>query len=235
MGQQRKDGRVTALPPLSVAILAGGQSRRMGRDKALLDVGGRALIEHVIERARPVASEMMLIASDRPAYERFGLRIVPDRYPRSGSLGGIYTAVAEAEYPYCLVLACDMPFLNTDLLRYMAGLPRDYDVLVPSLAAERSGQGDRETLETLHAIYAKSCLPAIERQLQEGILKVIGFFSEVRVRRIPEAEVRQFDPHLLSFFNANTPDEYDWVRERYAQVDGEAGPADHAEGSASDE
>lgn len=201
----------------------------MGRDKALLDVGGRPLIEHVIERARPVASEIMLVASDRPAYERFGLRIVPDRYPRSGSLGGIYTAVVEASYPFCLVLACDMPFVNTALLRYMAELPRDYDVLVPALAAERGGQGDGETLETLHAIYARSCAPAIERQLQEGILKVIAFFSEVRVRRIPEQEIRRFDPHLLSFFNANTPDEYEWARARYEGGDqdpaGQAGVA----------
>ena len=221
---------MNALQPLSVAILAGGQSRRMGRDKALLDVGGRALIEHVIERARPVASEMMLIASDRPAYARFGLRVVPDRYPQSGALGGIYTAIAEAEYHHCLVLACDMPFVNTDLLRYMASVPRDYDVLVPSLAPERSTQGERETLETLHAIYGKTCLPAIERQLQEGILKVIGFFSQVRVERIPEEVVRQYDPNLLSFYNANTPEEYEWVRRRYAG-DGPEETGDPVEGS----
>ncbi|ACZ38452.1 molybdenum cofactor guanylyltransferase [Sphaerobacter thermophilus] len=222
---------MTALEPLSVAILAGGQSRRMGRDKALLDVAGRALIEHVIERARPVASEMMLIASDRPAYARFGLRVVPDRCPQSGALGGIYTAIAEAEHPHCLVLACDMPFVNTDLLRYMAAVPRDYDVLVPSLAAERSTQGERETLETLHAIYGKSCLPAIERQLQEGILKVIGFFSQVRVKRIPEEEIRQYDPNLLSFYNANTPEEYEWVRRRYAAGDGRGEAGDPVGGS----
>lgn len=201
--------------PLSVAILAGGQSRRMGRDKALLDVGGQPLLQHVLDRAGSLSDDVLVVATDRPEYARFDVRIVADRFPQTGALGGIYTAIAEAAHPHCLVLACDMPFLNTELLKYMAAQPRDYDVLVPSLSADRSDQGGKETLETLHAIYGKACLPAIERQLRDGTLKVISFFSEVRVRRIPEAVIRQFDPHLLSFFNANTPEEYEWARDRY--------------------
>lgn len=202
------------LEPLSVAILAGGQSRRMGRDKALLEFGGRPLLARVIERAAGVAGEMLLIATQRPEYAPFGLRVVPDRYPQCGSLGGIFTAVSEAANACCLVLACDMPFINPDFLEYMAQQPRDYDVLVPALPAERSNQSTKETLETLHAIYSKECLPAMERQLREGVLKVAGFFSEVRVQRIPEETIRRFDPQLLSFFNANTPEEFEWARRR---------------------
>ncbi len=202
---------------LSAAILAGGQSRRMGQDKALLEVEGRTLIEYVLEPVRTVADEVLIVASDRPEYEQFGCRVVADRFPQSGSLGGIYTAVSEAAHNYCLVLACDMPFVNTDLSRYMAAKERAYDALVPSLPPDRSDQGDHETLETLHAIYSKACLPAIERQLNAGVFKVIGFFSEVNVKKLSEEEIHEFDPHLLSFFNANTPEEFAWARERLAQ------------------
>lgn len=201
---------------LTVAVLAGGQSRRMGQDKALLEVDGRPLIEYVLEAAKPLARDTLIVASERPEYERFGARVVPDKFPHSGSLGGIYTALSEAGEEYCLVLACDMPFVNRDLLKYMAGLDRSYDVLVPALSADRSDQGEGETLETLHAIYSKACLPAIERQLNAGVFKVIGFYSEVRVEKISEETVLEYDPHLLSFYNANTPGEFAWARERMA-------------------
>jgi molybdenum cofactor guanylyltransferase len=199
---------------LSVAVLAGGRSRRMGQDKALLEVDGRALIQYVIDAASPLGSETLIVASDRPEYHQFGCRVVPDKFPQSGSLGGIYTALSEAENEHCLVLACDMPFVNRALLEFMLSVERDYHALVPSLSADRSDQGDNETLETLHAIYHKACLPAIERQLNAGVFKVIGFFSEVKVQKLDEEIIRQYDPNLLSFFNANTPEEFAWARER---------------------
>ncbi|HEU4792277.1 MAG TPA: molybdenum cofactor guanylyltransferase [Nitrolancea sp.] len=208
--------------PLSVAILAGGQSRRMGQDKALLQVQSRTLLERVIERAGTIASEIFIVAYNRPEYERFGLRVVPDRFPHSGSLGGIYTGISEAIHDACLVLACDLPFVNVALLSHMASLPRDYDVLVPALAAERSGQGGKETLETLHAIYGKACEPVMEERLRAGAFKIVEAFTGLRVRRILEAEVRAFDPELLSFFNANTPEEFAWVQQRLADL--ERGP-----------
>jgi molybdenum cofactor guanylyltransferase len=202
---------------LSAAILAGGQSRRMGQDKALLEVEGRSLIEYVLDVANEIADETIIVASDRPEYERFGCRVVPDKFPQSGSLGGIYTALSESANDFCLVLACDMPFVSKGLLEVMAEAPRNYDVLVPSLAADRSDQGGQETLETLHAIYSKSCMPAIERQLNAGVFKVIGFFSEVDVHKISADDIARHDPHLLSFFNANTPEEFAWARERLAE------------------
>ena len=202
---------------LSAAILAGGQSRRMGKDKALLEVDGRALIEYVIDVANRVADETFIVASDRPEYEQFGCPVVADKFPQSGSLGGIYTAVSEASNDHCLVLACDMPFVNEKLLKFMVEQVDEADALVPALAAERSDQGGPETLETLHAIYSKACIPAIERQLNAGVFKVIGFFSEVNVKKLPEDVVLEWDPQLLSFFNTNTPEEFEWAKERLAQ------------------
>ena len=199
--------------PLSVAVLAGGQSRRMGRDKALVEFGGRPLLDRVLERLRGIGDEVFVVASDRPAYAGFGVPVVPDRLPGGGALCGIHAAIATARNPHCLVVACDMPFLSPALLSYMAALPRDYDVLIPVLAAGHRGQGGAETLEALHAIYGKNCLPAIERRIAAGRLKVIEFFSDVRVRRIHEAAVRGYDPDLLSFVNANTPAEMARARE----------------------
>lgn len=199
---------------LSVAILAGGRSRRMGRDKALMKIGDRTLLEIVAERASNVADELLVIASERPEYAALGYTVIPDRYPDAGSLGGIYTAISAAKHAYCLVLACDMPLLSRSLLIFMASLPREYDVLIPALPADRSDQGGRETLETLHAIYSRSCLAPIQSRLEAGHYKIVGFFDDVRVRRLDESTVRAIDPNLLSFFNANTPAEFAWVLDK---------------------
>lgn len=193
--------------PLSAAVLAGGQSRRMGTDKALLPLrpGDPPLAEVVIERVHVVADEVFIVASDRPAYGNFGVPVVPDRFPDAGTLGGIATALGAARHPHCLVVACDMPFLDTGLLRWMANRPRTYDVLVPRLPGE-SRQGGGFVFQTLHAIYGKGCLPAIERLLAAERRQVIGFFADVAVQAVDEATIRGIDPDLLSFFNANTPE-----------------------------
>lgn len=203
---------VNYFEPLSAAILAGGQSRRMGRDKALLAIGGQTLLEIVAARAATVADDLFIVATDRPEYGRFGLPVVADMVANSGSLGGIYTAIASARHQHCLVLACDMPFVNVALLEHMAGLPRDYDVLIPALPGSKSDQGGGETLETMHAIYARSCLPAIRRRLDASQLKVADFLGDVRVQRLDQSTLERFDPELRSFLNANTPEDFDAVR-----------------------
>jgi molybdopterin-guanine dinucleotide biosynthesis protein A len=199
--------------PLSAAILAGGMSTRMGVDKAMLAIreDDPPMAAMVIDRVREVARNVMLIASNRPEYDQFGVRLIPDRFPGSAALGGIATALAEAESDHCLVVACDMPFLNVEVLKWMANRPRDYDVLIPYLAGE-SRQGSGFVYQTLHAIYGKACLPEIESRLAEGKRQVIGFFDKVRVVPIAETQVREMDPDLRSFFNANSPETVEQAR-----------------------
>jgi molybdopterin-guanine dinucleotide biosynthesis protein A len=197
----------------SIAVLAGGRSRRMGQDKALLDFCGEPLLARVLRRVRHLTDDLFIVASDRPAYAQFGVPIVPDRLPGSGPLGGIYSALLAARHQYCLVLSCDLPFVSPDLLAALLAIPRDYDVLVPT-RAERTGQGGMLTYETLHAIYSKRCLRAIERQLAAGNLKIVSFFAEVRVVPVPESHLRTIDPELLSFANTNTPEAYRAALER---------------------
>jgi len=193
--------------PLSGAVLAGGLSTRMGTDKALLPLrpGDPPLAAVVLSRLARVATEVFVVAPERPGYDALGARLVPDAHPGAAALGGIATALEAAAHEHCLVVACDLPFLNPRLLRWLADRPRDYDVLIPRLPGE-SRQGRGAVFQTLHAVYGKGCLPAIRRRLDEGDLRVVGFFDEVRVRPVDEGEVRALDPELRSFFNANTPE-----------------------------
>lgn len=194
--------------PFSAAVLAGGKSRRMGSDKAFLPIvaGGPPMLTIVLDRLGALADDLMVVAGDRDRYEPFGARVVPDLHPEVGALGGIHAAITQASFDHCLVVACDMPFLHPELLERMAREPRDYDVLVPLIPGEsRQGAGGL-VYQTLHAMYSKRCLPAIEARIAEGNRQVIGFFDDVRVRTVDVAEILGWDPDLRSFFNANTPD-----------------------------
>lgn len=210
-----EDGVVAAPGTISAAVLAGGESRRMGTDKALLDWDGRPLIEHELTqlRASNAAIDDIRVIGERPEYHQLGLPVHRDRFQGAGTLGGIATALHYATHDYVLVVACDMPLLSSALLSAMIDEPRDFDVLVPALRPERSDQGGSQTFETLHAIYRTSCLPAIEREIAADRLKVIGFFDQVRVRTLSEDWMRSFDPGLHSVMNVNNPDQLAFARQ----------------------
>jgi molybdopterin-guanine dinucleotide biosynthesis protein A len=193
--------------PVSAAILAGGRSTRMKTDKAMLSLhpGAPPLGAIVVDRMREVANDVFLVSPPRSEYDAFGVPVLPDLYGEAGALGGIASALVHARHDACLLVACDMPFLHVDLLRWMAELPRRYDVLVPVLSGE-SRQGGKFVFQTLHAIYAKRCLPVIERALAANRRQVIGFYSDVAVVTIVEEEIRRFDPEFRSFFSVNTPE-----------------------------
>jgi molybdenum cofactor guanylyltransferase len=194
--------------PLGAAVLAGGQSRRMGTDKALLPLvaGGQPMLGVVLERLSAVADDTIVVADDQARYAAFGVRVVPDLSRHVGALAGIQAAIASSAHEHCLVVACDMPFLSLPLLRRMADEPRDYDVLVPLIPGESRQRDDGLVFQTLHAIYSKRCLPFIEKRIAEGRKQVVGFFDDVRVRTLDVAEITRWDPDLWSFFNANTPE-----------------------------
>ncbi|MCB9462049.1 MAG: molybdenum cofactor guanylyltransferase, partial [Anaerolineaceae bacterium] len=161
------------MPDFTLAIIAGGKSSRMGTDKAFIELDGKLLIEHVIERTANLGqSETILITNKLSPYARFGLPMYSDVYPEKGSLGGIYTAIEKSAVPHTLVVACDMPFLNQALLRAMIAEIRDTsDIVVPRVDGYPQG---------LHAIYSKTCLAPIKEQLMADRLKVIGFYDKMR-------------------------------------------------------
>ena len=196
------DAREMNGSPVSGIILAGGRSRRLGRDKAVEPFGGQPLIRRVIERVAPLADEIVVVVADTARGQALPLdaehRVAVDIYPEGGSLGGIFSGLSAANTDWGLVVACDMPFLNVPLLEYMLGQRNGCDAVVPQPGAFP---------EPTHALYSRACLPHIEARLQANDLKISGFFEEVRVRYVDEGEVRQFDPELLSFFNVNSPED----------------------------
>ena len=185
---------------ISSILLAGGKSSRMGKDKARLKLDGRLMVLQGIARKLLTISDEVIVATDGRRYKNLNVRVkwVDDVYPGAGSLVGLYSGLKEASSDYALVVACDMPFLNLELLRYMIALPRDYDILTPRL-------GDK--IEPLHAIYSRNCLPAIARLLEAGHKKIVDLFSKVRVRYLSQEVVERYDPEHHSFFNINTPDQ----------------------------
>ena len=192
-------------PAVAAVVLAGGRSRRLGMDKTTMPWPppplGQAGPANVPSLLSVVAGHLAAICSEVILVNYRGAiplpyRTVPDAYPDSGSLGGIYSGLAAASDGWAFAVAADMPFLNGALIRHMLALPREWDALVPRI-------GGRP--EPLHALYGPACLPAMRRRIEARQLKIAGFFEDVQVRFLEEAEVRRFDPDLRSFFNINTP------------------------------
>jgi molybdopterin-guanine dinucleotide biosynthesis protein A len=193
-------------------ILAGGAASRYGgRPKGLERVGGRRVIDRVADALREAADELLLIAND-PAANTWlpSVRTAPDVRPQLGSLGGIHAAIVRAGQPV-LVVAWDMPFVPSALLRALRDRGARADAALPE-------SGSRRGLEPLCAYYSPACVPAIERRLDTNDMRVVSFFEDVRVERIPEHEVRGFGDPAILFMNVNTPDDLA-LAERYAADD----------------
>ncbi len=199
-------------------VLAGGQSRRMGEDKAWVEIGGRPLIGRVLDVVTTLSDDVMVVGAHGRRYAALGVRLVEDAFPGQGSLIGIYSGLRAARHQRALCVACDMPFLNPHLLAHMIELSSGYDAVIPYLDPEPPVPGtewDAARTHLLHplcAVYSRTCLPAIERALQDGDLRAIAFFDRVRVRYLTLPEVERFDPEHRSFLNVNTPDEVQAAR-----------------------
>lgn len=179
------------------AIIAGGASRRMGQTKALMQIEGEPLIARVAEVVRGVLPELVVVTSSPDIAAAANAPATPDVFPGKGPLAGIHAAIKYANAPiFCC--ACDMPHLNADFIRYLCERLEDYDAVVP-----RVGVYD----EPLHSIYAPSCLPAIEAELQGEVGPVDNIFKQLRVLFVDAAEARRFDAELRMFDNWNTPED----------------------------
>ena len=187
---------------LTVCIQAGGQSSRMGEDKALKPFLERPLIQRVVDRLQPIADELIVTTNRPDDYSFLHLRLVSDLKPGRGALGGLYTAIASATHPIVAVVACDMPFANTKLIEGMSRLLVEHEADVVIAKSE-------EGYEPLHAVYRReTCLPAIESAIEADQWKVIAWFPEVKVRVLASDEIKSYDPSGLAFWNVNTPEEF---------------------------
>jgi len=182
-------------------ILAGGRSSRLGREKLAEVIAGKSLIERAISSLSSLSQEILIVISQKQARSSLSLDTYPeaktvvDLYSGKGSLIGIYTGLVHSTNFLNLVVACDMPFLNVNLLRYMIDISPGFDVVIPRI-------GDQ--MEPLHALYSKNCIGPMESLIRQDNLKVTAFFNSVKVRYVGKEELYRFDPERLSFFNINT-------------------------------
>jgi molybdopterin-guanine dinucleotide biosynthesis protein A len=185
-------------------IQAGGKSTRMGgAPKALMELGGRRIIERAVAVVREVVDHVLVVTNTPELYRFLDLPMVPDVFPDHGSLGGLYSGLSAAPGDAAFTVACDMPFLRADVARLVVTRAHEADVVIPRVG---------EQLETLHAVYGKRCLGPMEERLRAGRLRIVGFFDDVRVLEISEAEVaRHADPAVV-FMNVNTPEELERAR-----------------------
>jgi molybdopterin-guanine dinucleotide biosynthesis protein A len=191
---------VKSLPLKGIAgiILAGGKSSRYGANKAFVEIDGIRLIERVIMVMGSVFERLILITNTPDEYAYLNLPMVEDLIKDLGPIGGILTGLEAISEEYGFFVACDMPFLNRDLIHYIVKVRDDYDAVVPKISWK---------IEALHALYRKSCLKAIRELIESQEYQTIRFFNKVCVRYIDWNEIRAFDPKQRSFFNVNRPQE----------------------------
>ncbi|MDI6694200.1 MAG: molybdenum cofactor guanylyltransferase [Anaerolineales bacterium] len=186
---------------LTVAIQAGGESRRMGQDKGLVSFLGKPLILHVMRRLEPIADEVIVTTNRPQDYQFLGVPLYPDLVPGRGALGGLFTALSAAQQPLVAVVACDMPFVCADLLAAQrdALLDQQADIAIPRLEGG---------LEPFHSVYRReTCLPHIQTAMQADKWRVDAWFSRVKLCFFSKDQVLTYAPDLLCFSNVNTPDE----------------------------
>jgi molybdopterin-guanine dinucleotide biosynthesis protein A len=186
-------------------IQAGGRSTRMGgQPKALIELGGCRIIERILAALTAVIDDVLLVTNTPELYAFLKLPMVADVYPDRGSLGGIYSGLKAASGETAFTVACDVPFLHPDIVRLVVARASQGDVVIPRVGRQ---------LETMHAAYAKACLPHIDERLLAGQLRIVEFFERVSVVEIAEADVARFRDPRVAFMNVNTPDELERARE----------------------
>ncbi|MFQ5693427.1 MAG: molybdenum cofactor guanylyltransferase [Nitrospinota bacterium] len=191
-------GPEDALRDVTGVLLAGGKSRRMGTDKARLEVEGVPLLERAARVFRRIFPANLVVANDPGLYADLGFPVHADVYPNRGALVGIYTGLLKAETPYVFCASCDMPFLSEPLIRMLVGLREGFDLVLPF---------SRQGREPLHAVYGRNCLAPMARLIAENRLAIMGVFSQVRTRKVTPEEIAPLDPQFLSFMNCNTPED----------------------------
>ena len=192
--------------PVTGIILAGGRSRRMGQNKALMRLGDEPLIAHVIRQIESVTDELLLITNEPDLYTALKLPMYPDILPGMGALGGLHAGLTYASNSTVICVGCDMPLLQPNLLSHLTTLLGDHDAVVPCVqAADRSAP----VFQTLSAVYSKRCLSAVDAMLAAGELRVHALYDRIDVRIVQPHEWQVFDPQGLSFFNINTPEDFE--------------------------
>lgn len=197
---------------ISVAVQAGGESRRMGQDKALLPFLGESMLERVMKRVNPLGDELYVTTNHPERFLDFGVPMIQDELPGKGALGGLLTALSAAQFSTVIVVACDMPFVNPEILADASDQlhSKQADVVIPLT---------EKGYEPLHAVYRReTCLPAVRSALAAGERRLISWFPSVKVIQIAKDDLIKFDPARIAFWNVNTPEDLHQAEELASQL-----------------
>jgi len=172
----------------------------MNKNKAFLEMEGKPLVERSLSVLQSVFEEVLISSNKPELYVPYQVPVILDEILGRGPLEGLYQGLKAATYDEVFFVACDMPFLNPALIRYLSSQISTYDMVIPQLSAG---------LHPLHAVYHRRCLPAIKHNLEAGYLKIIDFYPSCSVRYVQETDLQQFSDLSKAFCNVNTPD--DWA------------------------
>jgi FdhD protein len=201
-GDVGQAGIPVSFPAITGAILAGGQSTRMGSDKALLELHGQRLLERVHCTMASLFGSALLITNSPERHAFLPCPAAPDQFVGAGSLAGIHAALTHAATEWVFVVACDMPLLSRSVISYLCSLRDTYEIVVPE-----SSSG----LEPLHALYHRSCLPEVEAMLSGSRKRIIELYDLKKTRRVPWHEIARLPGAETTFLNLNTPAEFEAI------------------------
>ncbi len=191
----------------------------MGIDKSTLRIGGATLLERTVAILSELSDDVMVVGAPKESSE-LTVRLIPDDFPGCGPLGGIGTAVRHARHSFVLCVACDMPLLSAAALAAMANEPRDHQLLIPAVGDDPMTSA-APRLHPLHAIYARSCLAAIERRLHTGRMSAAGLTDDVTTRYLDERWFMSQTGGTSTLLNTNTPAEFEFALGMIERIAGE--------------
>ena len=189
------------LTDITGVILVGGKSRRMGQDKAFLELDGKPLIERLLLVFQECFSRTVLVGGSVERFSAYGVPVLVDIYPGS-SLGGLYSGLCNAEDQHIFVASCDMVRPNPFVIRQICSLKSDYDAVVPIRS---------HGFEPLCALYSKSCLSVMKNQLKNGNFRILDLYPQLRIRPVPYDELVTLDADSNAFLSVNTPEEFEAI------------------------
>ncbi len=187
---------------ITAVILAGGKSSRFGRNKALADFNGIRLIERVTGILGTIFKKLIIITNSPLEYSYLKIPLYQDLIKGLGPIGGIYTGLDSIDNDWAFFCACDMPFINEGLVRYISEVKNGYDAVVPKVDWK---------MEPLHALYNKKCLPFIKKLIDEEEYQTVKSFKNINVHFVEEDVIKGFDPMLKAFLNVNKQDELEMI------------------------
>tara|TARA_B100000029_G_scaffold430514_1_gene441525 strand:- start:1406 stop:2002 length:597 start_codon:yes stop_codon:yes gene_type:complete len=184
----------------TAAILAGGQARRFnGYQKPLLPLGNRRIVDHLLNVLATVVDNVFLVANEQKQYETCNVPVIRDIQANLGPIGGVHTALSHCESNQLLIIAGDMPFLNSDFLRYLLEQGQRADIAIPRTA---------DGYQPLCASYHRGCADIIATQIEKHSLKITNLLSDIPHCEVSEDKIRKFDRSGSMFLNVNTPADY---------------------------